>query len=280
MPANLRFVHLSDLHIPGRAGERVHGADTEAILREAVRLVNRLRPDFVIATGDLSADGSATSYERLLSLLRPLEAPLHACPGNHDDRSRWRQAFGLAGEGALHDAFEAAGQRFLLLDSTQPGKEEGWLAADELAWLETELESFPSAPTWLFLHHQPLPIYVRWLDAIGLRNAAELLAALRRHPQVGAVGYGHVHLPRRWRYEGTLYASVPALAFQVSPLNQEPEITLDPPAIRRVEAGNGDFREWLHYLDGQVVPQPRLDATPIYVPGPAIWPADVDRDFA
>ncbi len=281
MPAKLRFAHLSDLHIPGRAGEQVHGADTEAIFREAVRRVNELRPDFVVATGDLSADGSEASYQRLRDLLRPLRAPLHACPGNHDDRSRWRRAFGIpAGDAPLHEAFEAAGYRFLLLDSTQPGKEEGWLGAEELAWLAGELEAYPTAPTWLFLHHQPLPVYVRWLDGIGLKNGDALLAVLRCHPQVEAVGYGHVHLPRRWRYAGVLYVSVPALAFQVSPLSQEPEIRLDPAGFRRVELGNGGIREWLHYLDGRVVPQPLPDATPVYVPGPTWWPRDVTRDFA
>lgn len=274
MAADLRFIHLSDLHIPGKPGERVHGADTEAILREAVRLINRLRPDFVVATGDLSADGSRASYDRLRKLLEPLRPPMHVCPGNHDDRARLRRTFGIqdGGEGPLHGAFDAAGHRFLLLDSSQPGKEDGWLAGEELAWLDRQLAASGATPTWVFLHHQPLPIYVRWMDGIGLRNGEALLEVLGRHPQVRAVGYGHVHLPRRWRYRNVLFMSVPALAFQVSPLSQEPEITLDPPGFRLVEIGSGEIRDWLHYLDGRVVAEPRLEATPIYVRGEPFEP--------
>jgi 3',5'-cyclic AMP phosphodiesterase CpdA len=265
----LRFVQISDLHVTGRPGERVHGADTEAIVRRAVPLLDRLRPDFVVATGDLSADGSQASYERLRELLQPLRAPLHVCPGNHDDRERLRRAFALDGaDGPLHEAFDVAGHRFVLLDSAQPGKEDGWLSPEELAWLEGELAASPTTPTWLFVHHHPLPVYVRWLDRLGLQNGGALLRVLARHPQVRAVGYGHVHLPRRWRYRGVLFVSVPALAFQVSPLSQEPEITLDPPGFRLVEVADGEIRDWLHFLDGHVVREPSPGATPLYIRAP------------
>jgi Icc protein len=266
MAANLTFVHISDLHILGTPGERAHGADTEAILRQAVPRINALRPDFVVATGDLSGDGSPASYRRLGELLRPLAAPLYACPGNHDARDLLRQLQpGLPATGRLHQAFEAGGHRFLLLDSAEPGKEAGRLGDEELAWLEAELRGQPQAPTWLFLHHQPMPVHVRWIDRIGLLDGDALLDLLTRHPQVRGVGYGHVHLPRRWRYGAALFVSVPALAFQVSPLSQEPEVTLDPPGFRLVAIGNGEVRDWLHYLDGHVVPGPRLSATPVYV---------------
>jgi hypothetical protein len=74
-----------------------------------------------------------------------------------------------------------------------------------------------------------------------------------------------------------LFASVPALAFQVSPLSQEPETTLDPPGLRLVELSDGAMRDWLYFLDGRVVREPSLDATPIYIPpweaDPALTPA-------
>jgi Icc protein len=262
----VRLVHISDLHIPASPGGRVHGADTDAILRQAVRLVADLRPDLVIATGDLSADGSAASYDRLAERLAAVPAPVYACPGNHDDRARLRRAFRTPGKGdtPVHTAIAAGGHRFLLLDSSQPGKEDGFLPDEELHWLAGQLGEC-SEPTWVFLHHQPLPVYVRWLDGIGLRNGDALLEVLAVHPHVRGVGYGHVHLPRRWRYRQLLLASVPALAFQISPLSQDPEITLDPPGLRLLELNGGEVRDWLHYLDGRVVAEPRREATPIYI---------------
>jgi len=155
--------------------------------------------------------------------------------------------------------------RFVLLDSTLPGKEEGGVSTDQLTWLEEELAAHPARPTWGFLHHQPLPIYIRWLDRIGLQDPEPFLALLARYPQVQAVAYGHVHQARRWRYGNTLFLGVPALAFQFSSINQELEINQDPAGFRLVEIVGGEARHWLYGLDGRVLAEPRLKAIPIYV---------------
>ncbi len=269
MPGSrLCFLHISDLHILAEEDRRQHGADTAAILRQAVPMMNALRPDFIIASGDLISDESEESYRRLRTLLQPVETPIHFMLGNHDDRRAFRRVF-RPGEPPSADpvcqAFEWGGMRFLLLDSMLPGKVEGRLAGDQLDWLEAELAAHPDRPTWVFLHHQPLPVYIRWLDALGLQNQKEFLSVLARHPQVEVVGYGHVHQVRRWRYRGVLFVSVPALAFQFSSLSQEPEITLETPGFRRVEISGGERRHWLHYLDGRILSEPPLPAIPIYV---------------
>ena len=167
-----------------------------------------------------------------LSFLAPLQAPIHLMVGNHDDRAAFRRVFrpgGPASAEPISEAFERDGVRFLLLDSVLPGKAEGRLADDQLDWLETELAAHPDRPTWVFLHHQPLPIYIRWLDALGLQNT-----------------------------EGFL-------AFQFSSINQELAVTQEPPGFRRVEIRDGERRHWLHFLDGRVVPEPAPSAIPIYV---------------
>lgn len=266
--SRLSFLHISDLHILEEEGRRQHGADTGAILRQAVPLMNALRPDFIIASGDLISDESEDSYRRLQALLEPLEAPIHFMMGNHDDRGAFRRAFSPEeppSDDPLCKAFEQGGVRFLLLDSVLPGKVEGRLAVDQLDWLNRELAAHPGRPTWVFLHHQPLPIYIRWLDALGLQNQEEFLSILARHPQVKVVCYGHVHQVRRWRYRGVLFMSVPALAFQFSPFSQEAEITLETPGFRRIEVRDGERRHWLHFLDGRVVAEPSVPAIPVYV---------------
>jgi Icc protein len=266
--ACLSFLHISDLHILADADRRQHGADTSAILRQAIPMMNALRPDFIIASGDLISDEAEDSYRRLRTLLKPVEAPIHFMMGNHDDRSAFRRVFSPEAPSSadpICKTFEQGGVRFLLLDSVAPGKVEGRLATSQLDWLETELAAHPDQPTWLFLHHQPLPIHIRWLDALGLQNQEEFLLVLARHPQVEVVGYGHVHQVRRWRYRGALFLSVPALAFQFSPVTQEPEITLETPGFRRVEIRGGERRHWLHFLDGRVVLEPSVPATPVYV---------------
>jgi Icc protein len=266
--ARFSFLHISDLHILGEEGRPQHGADTGAILRQAVPLMNALRPDFIIAGGDLISDESEESYRRLQSLLDPVQAPIHFVMGNHDDRAAFRRVFRpeeAPTAEPVWEAFEAGGVRFLLVDSVLPGKVEGELSAGQLAWLEQELAARPDRPAWIFLHHQPLPIYIRWLDALGLRNQEEFLAVLARHPQVRVVGYGHVHQVRRWRHRGVLFLGVPALAFQFSPVSQEAVITLETPGFRRFEVVDGRCRTWLQYLDGPLIAEPSPNAIPVYV---------------
>lgn len=266
--ARLSFLHISDLHILADEGRLQHGADTGAILRQAIPVMNGIEPDFIIASGDLISDESEGSYRRLQTLLAPLRAPVHFMLGNHDDRAAFRRVFRPdepASAEAVCQAFERGGLRFLLLDSVLPGRVEGRLADEQLHWLARELSAHPDRPTWVFLHHQPLPIYIRWLDVLGLQNPDGFLAVLASHPQVEAVCYGHVHQARRWRYGGVLFLGVPALAFQFSPVHQDPTITLEAPGFRRVEIGGTERRSWLHFLDGRVVPEPSPPAIPVYV---------------
>ena len=63
--ADLRFAHISDLHVVADASRLQYGVDTAAVLRQAIDMLNRLRPDFVVAGGDLISDESEDSYRRL-----------------------------------------------------------------------------------------------------------------------------------------------------------------------------------------------------------------------
>jgi 3',5'-cyclic AMP phosphodiesterase CpdA len=71
-----RLLHVSDLHV-GTSEER----EVEAAL---ARLVERLEPQLVVASGDLSHRGRPQQLERAATLLRSLGPPVLAVPGNHD----------------------------------------------------------------------------------------------------------------------------------------------------------------------------------------------------
>ena len=268
MTVSLRFIHISDLHILGETGVRQYGVDTAEVLTRAIPMMRALGPGFVVASGDLVGDESEAAYRRLQRLLEPLRVPVHFLMGNHDDRPAFRRVFRpneAASTQPVTESFEHGGRRFLLLDSSQSGTVRGALGAEQLAWLEAQLSDRTDLPTWVFLHHQPMPIHIRWLDALGLTNGEAFLALLARHRQVEAVAYGHVHQERRWQYQGALFLGVPALAFQFSSVHQGLEVTQEPPGFRLVEVSNGVRRCFLHFLDGQVEPEPSDLAILIYV---------------
>lgn len=71
----IRLMHISDLHV---------GDAPECVLAAAITAAHRLRPDCIVATGDLTEAGRRREYRRLAAFLAGLPAPVVACPGNHD----------------------------------------------------------------------------------------------------------------------------------------------------------------------------------------------------
>jgi 3',5'-cyclic AMP phosphodiesterase CpdA len=71
-----RLLHVSDLHT---------GTHEEPEVGQALaRLVERLEPQLVVASGDLAHRGRRAELERSAELLRSLGPPVLAVPGNHD----------------------------------------------------------------------------------------------------------------------------------------------------------------------------------------------------
>ena len=73
---NARLLHVSDLHV-GTHEER-------EVEQGLARLVERLEPQLVVASGDLAHRGRRAQLERAAELLRSLGPPVLAVPGNHD----------------------------------------------------------------------------------------------------------------------------------------------------------------------------------------------------
>ena len=74
MPA--RLLHLSDLHV---------GTVEEPEIERALdTLIERVDPELIVASGDLTHRGQRSQHERAAAFLRRLERPLLVIPGNHD----------------------------------------------------------------------------------------------------------------------------------------------------------------------------------------------------
>ena len=63
----------------------------------------------------------------------------------------------------------------------------------ELARLDEALATAGTRHCMVCLHHHPVPMSSRWLDRVGLTNAAEFLHAIDAHRNVRAIVWGHVH---------------------------------------------------------------------------------------
>jgi len=71
-----RILHVSDLHFGAR--------DDPILERGLSSLIERVAPELVIASGDLTNRGRRDQHERAAAFLRRLGIPVLAIPGNHD----------------------------------------------------------------------------------------------------------------------------------------------------------------------------------------------------
>lgn len=213
------LAQLSDLHICEQ-WERVDPvAQVERVVAAIRALPNPL--DAVLVSGDLTDDGSVEHYRRARELLGQLGAPLYVLPGNHDDRGRLREAFGLPGTGdePVNYVAEVQGLRLVCFDSIVPSQDAGEFGQERLAWLDATLREQPEAQTVLALHHPPLPTGVPEWDAINLtaadrRAMAEVVA---RHPQLRLITGGHLHRTATGALGGCAVLSAPSACLQVQP---------------------------------------------------------------
>ena len=71
-----RLLHVSDLHV---------GSREEFLIEPSLRvLVERLAPELIVASGDLTHRGRAAQHQQAAELLRAFGVPLLVIPGNHD----------------------------------------------------------------------------------------------------------------------------------------------------------------------------------------------------
>jgi Icc protein len=218
------IAQISDLHVHGR-GERISGlVDANENLARAIEYLNAMepRPDAVVATGDLTDNGTPEQYAILRELLDGLDAPLYLVPGNHDERRPLADAFPhhtyLPRDGGPQSyAIEDHAVRLVGVDTTHPGHHDGELGTDELAWLDETLAARPDAPTLVFMHHPPFDTGIWWMDCVGISDEHRrgFEAVIRRHPQVQRVVSGHIHRPVQTAWGATIVSVAPSTAHQV-----------------------------------------------------------------
>ena len=250
----LKVLHFTDLHLRTQADGALYGVRTEATFRAALARAFAdpdWVPALVLVTGDVAEDPAPAVYARFRAALEPFGVPVLCLPGNHDDPAIMRSA--LDGSAIAYCTSQRFGRwRFLMLDSVVAGTPAGDLAAGELARVDQAIEE--ARDEWLLVavHHQVLAMGSAWLDGFGLRNGAELLDRLDRHPRARALLWGHVHQESD-RQRGLLrLLSTPSTCAQFTPGTERCVMDTRPPAFRRLElAADGTMRTEVIWLEDQ-----------------------------
>ncbi|MGE8179883.1 3',5'-cyclic-AMP phosphodiesterase [Pseudomonas fluorescens] len=236
------LVQLSDSHLFAEADGTLLGMNTRDSLQKVIELVLAQQPqiDLVIASGDVSQDGTLESYQQFREMTRQVDAPARWIPGNHDEPQIMARA--AVQSQLLEPIVDIGNWRITLLDSAVPGSVPGYLQDDQLQLLARALSEAPERHHLVCLHHHPVSIGCAWMEPIGLRNPDALFAVLDRFPQVRAVLWGHVHQ-------------------EIDQLRKDVRLIASPSTCIQFEPGSVDFKvdtlapgyRWLRLLpDGRL----------------------------
>ncbi|AZE52675.1 3',5'-cyclic-nucleotide phosphodiesterase [Pseudomonas synxantha] len=230
--ASVLLVQLSDSHLFAEAGAALLGMNTRASLQRVIELVREQQPriDLVLATGDLSQDGTLESYRQFRDMTRPIDAPARWIPGNHDEPLVMAQA--AVHSDLLEPVVDIGNWRITLLDSAVPGSVPGYLQDQQLQLLAQALSEAPNRHHLVCLHHHPVSIGCAWMEPIGLRNPEALFAVLDRFPQARALLWGHVHQEIDRERNGLRLLASPSTCIQFAPGSEDFQVSEQAPGYR------------------------------------------------
>lgn len=198
------FIHLTDLHVGNPAVPDDHlFSNTSATLARVLGMIATMdnKPQFIIASGDLTNRGDADSYRQLRSLMAASELSVIYALGNHDTRPGFYQGM-LDRTSDLELAYDhdqvIAGIHIITLDTTTPGQIGGSIEPGQFAWLQAKLDSHPELPKLLVAHHAPAlgdaPPWDHWRTIEF--NQSQKLAALLKGRNILGILSGHIHHDR------------------------------------------------------------------------------------
>ncbi|MER6511395.1 metallophosphoesterase [Nonomuraea sp. NPDC001636] len=206
----LLLAQISDLHLDG----------TDRATRRATQVMDHLRAlprpvDALLVTGDIADHGEEAEYEQAAQILAA-PFPVLTCPGNHDVRPAYRKALlrQSPAPGPVNQVHHVAGTAILMCDSTIPGRDEGRLDAETLAWMHATLDGLaPDTPALIAFHQPPVVLHHPLPDSGRLEAPGDLAALLDAHPQVVAVLTGHAHTAAASTFAGRPLIVAPAVTW-------------------------------------------------------------------
>lgn len=228
----LHVLQITDPHLMGDPEGRLLGINTrqtlDAVLDHAHR--RHRQPDVVLATGDISQDGSDASYRYFRERVASFQAPVYWCAGNHDVLPAMERA--ASADPVSARRYRGRGWQLILLDSSVPDQVHGYLGEQELAWLDACLAEHPGDHALVCLHHHPIRVGAEWMNAIGLQDNDAFFDVLERHSQVQGVLWGHIHQAVDQEDQGRRLLASPSTCVQFLPDSPAFAVDAAPPGYR------------------------------------------------
>lgn len=190
----LQFLHITDCHLLDHGNALFHQQNTRLNLQTVIHQGISSHPgvDFILFTGDISQTGNPASYEVFKSIIDSIHIPIFAVPGNHDNPRLLQQVIANSPDQSI-SIIPLRHHSLILLNSWVKDEHFGRVSKHCLAQLEQHLKSSDDRFNIFAIHHPPVEVGSPWLDALGLKNAPELLQLINKYSSNSLLLCGHVH---------------------------------------------------------------------------------------
>lgn len=220
-----------------------------ALYEKAVKEINRLKPDFVVITGDLvnkeRDENQLSEFKRITSNIDK-KIPVYLTPGNHDVGNSPTQEdidFYESIYGYDKFSFEHKNSRFIGINSNLIKANTPGLESAQYDWLEKELaKGQQSDHIIIFCHHSffiSKPNEPEQYFNIGIKTRDKYLTLFKKY-DVTAVFAGHYHRNGYGKYGNMEMVTTSAIG---EPLGK------DPPGFRVVKVYKNKIEHPYYSLD-------------------------------
>lgn len=219
------FVQLTDTQLGFYNADKDFIREEEQV-RQLVGAINRLRPSFLVITGDLVNDkddeGQLAAFGELCRLIDP-KIPLYLTPGNHDvgneaserEVQRYIGRYGYDRFSFRRNRCRVIGINTTVIKAGTPERERA-----EFRWLEQQLRQSMRDRHRIVVGHHPFfvgtPDEEDAYDNIPQRLRFRYLELLDRY-DVELVLAGHLHRCAEGRYRNTVFSTAGAAGRPLGP---------------------------------------------------------------
>lgn len=236
----MRLVVMGDLHYSSMTNgtEEMRGARDTVY---SVMLDSYLNTEghYHISLGDLTHEGLPEEFRHVFDRIGGSERQFIHVLGNHDTYSIPKaEILSITGQ-QRYSSIDTEEAMLIFLDSTKEMNRSDWggeMDAEQLEWLETQLEQSGTKPVFVFAHH---PVYGTTarstIEKLSIHPDIDMLSVLNKKKGAGFYFCGHNHVNSIVQQEGWHYIQTAAC--------------LDIPAFRIVELKDGQVSTELVAID-------------------------------
>ena len=217
----INIIQITDLHLYADKSTIAHKINTFDSAKLIFQTIENDEKSFdmLILTGDLSDDGSVSSYENLKYLLRNFVCPIYLMPGNHDSLDKIKS---ISNSNNLQNQnYKDMGEWGIFMFNTKKNDSpNGILHENELTYFDKIINSENNSFLLVMLHHHPVLIGSESMDKMIIENSNELLNRINSN-KIKGVGWGHIHNEISINYKGAQLFSTPSTCYQAKPKSKK-----------------------------------------------------------